>query len=119
MSSITEKINEMVEDAIPRFALGEDFEYDTSMVLMPGPGGQPMPMIAMSFACKAMTIGEWHSGCVMMPVALPTQENIDEIVKNSVRSLLDIRAQASSQMMAESNGHKQVDPSRASSLLRP
>lgn len=119
MSSLTEKIGKMIEEALPKASLGEDFEYDVSMTVMPGPGNQPMPMLIVTFACKAVTIGEWHSGCIMMQPALPQQDDIDTLVQNSVKSLLDIRTQHAAQALASSNGHGKPDPAQVKGLIYP
>ncbi len=117
--TLTSKINAMIEDALPRFALGEEIEYEASIVLAPAPNGQPAPMIALTFACKAVTIGEWHSGVVMMQCALPVQEQIDDVVQNAVGQLLAIRSQHASAALSSQNGHGHTDPAQAKGLIYP
>lgn len=106
MSTISQQVIAAFEDAIERGLLqGEDIEFDVSMIAVPGPGGQPQPMIGLSFTIAAINLAEGHSVMFLLPPICPPQEEVDGILRRVVQGLTNQRAQAAAASM---NGHKDL-----------
>lgn len=113
MSTISQKITVLVEDAIERgITQGEDLEYDIALTAVPGPGGQPQAMLAMAFTMSAVALGNGHSLMLLLPPAIPGQEEVDDMLRRVVQGLVQTRSQAAAKEMQEaavsSNGHKDI-----------
>jgi hypothetical protein len=107
VSTISQKVIALIEDAISRgLTMGEDIDFDVSMIAMPGPQGQPQPVLALTFALNASVMGEVHATMALMSPAAPSQDDMDTVVRQVTANLVDVRTRATQAQMVQSNGHK-------------
>lgn len=100
---ISRSVEQMIADSLERTG-NSDIDYDVSMAVIPGPQG-PQPILAITMVIPALTLGDNHSGCVLIQPAIPPQEAIDDMVRQMVEGLKNAREKAGQQTLAQSNGH--------------
>lgn len=115
---ISTEVANLIQDALERgLGQGEDIGYDVSMIAVPAPGGQPSPMLGLSFTIPSLDLSQGHSIMFLMPPTIPSQDDMDGLVRRVVIGLLGTRRQAAA---AQSNGHKDLpDNISASGLILP
>lgn len=106
MSTISQQFADLIADAFSRgLSRGEEISYDVSMLAMPGPQGQPQPMLGLTFSIKATAMDQMHAMMVLVQPVVPSQETVDDMLRQIVESLVQTRANAAQQFIASQNGH--------------
>lgn len=120
MSTISQRVGEAIEDSLSRgLGQGQKIEYDVSLLAMPTQSGRPQPMIGVAFTIQGSDLAEGHSIMLVMPPSVPSQEDIDGMVRQVVQGLMETKAMAAAQVMTSSNGHKEVPVQSRSGLILP
>lgn len=108
MSTISQQFTALIQDALDRgVTRGEEINFDVAMVAVPGPQGQPQPLLGITFTIQAIALDQSHALMVMVPPSVPKQEDVDGMVRQIVEGLVQTRAMAANQTLAQSNGHGQ------------
>lgn len=76
-------------------------KYDVLMTAFPGPGGQPMPGLIVTVSVKHVIIGQWLTGQAVVGTINPTEEQIGQVVNQTLNEL----QQARTKDAADLNGH--------------
>lgn len=108
---ITQVVTEMVATCLAEQG-HDDIDYIVSGALIPGEGGRPQTVITITFVVNAVTLGDTHSGSVMIPPAIPDPTAMVDLVRQLASGLKEAKAKAADQVLASSNGHGQADPTR-------
>lgn len=114
-----EAINLQVAEAVEEHRNGEDVHYGVSLVLMPDPQGNPMPVIAIVISVPGADLGS-RIAATHMDQNLQTQVVVPGIVRQMIEQLLQARSQHMKAALTgspQSNG--QGPPQHPSGLIDP
>lgn len=87
-----------VASSCMRLSTGERVEYLVAPTVVPGDQGQPIPMLALTLAIPALTMGERIHWTSMIPNLWTSQEQFDSIVGQALAALLNGRSQQASSL---------------------
>lgn len=93
---ISEQARTLVGEAVARHSLGERFEWDTWIALVPTPNGI-QPAGAIYLAVANPILGQPPLGVLQLldhPAGLTSRETVEGVVQNSVSAILAARDQA-------------------------
>lgn len=100
MSTISQKIEVLIQNCVDRGLLQEEpIQYDVSMIATPGHGGQATPMIGLSFTIAAVALDQGHSAMLIVPPVVPTQDEMDNLIRRVVEQMRTVRTEAAQAQM--------------------
>jgi hypothetical protein len=111
MSTISQQVVEAIEDSISRGLFQDQpIDYDVAMVAMPGPQGEPRPMLGLSFTIQAVDLAQGHAVMFLLPPVCPPQEEVDNMLRKIVQGMVNTKMQQAAEAMVAGNGHKDIPP---------
>lgn len=113
---ITDAIAEMVTLALAEQG-HDDIDFEVGLAAVPGPNGQPQGIVVITFVVAAVTLGDNHAGSIMLQPAIPPQDVVNDLTRQLATGLKEARARQADQVLAQSNGHKDIQG--ASGLILP
>lgn len=89
-----------------RQCFGEDFGIDTALNLMPRPDGGLQAGYVIVVSCRAPLLGQGPLFAVApLPTPQPTEEQVTEVITETMRQLRSLSAQMLKAPKATQNGH--------------
>jgi len=88
---ITEN-EKIVEEAVRTYALGEDVHWAISMNVIPGPDGNPQPILCILVTLPGIDIGQRLQAQTLSP-DMGINTAISDAVKNMIEQLKTVRSQ--------------------------
>jgi hypothetical protein len=111
--NIIEENEKIVAAAVETYALGEDVHYSVSLTLMPGPNGQPMPVLIYLISIPGLGIGERMVGQTLSQ-NIAVDPSVEHAIKDIIEQLKSTRSQQAAEAMSspkpQSNGQGQHHP---------
>lgn len=101
MSRITETVAEIVADVIDRAAPGQGLDYEVALTLVPGPQGQPQPLLVIVLTIPSPILNQGLASTLLVQSLAPEAEQIESTVRTAIEGLQQQRTA----MLAGSNGH--------------
>lgn len=93
---LTQRVDEMVVEALAAAALGEQFDHEVSLIFQPGAQG-PVPTIVILIVGRGVALDEViGSAPILIPTPSPTAELVTTHVRNAVAAIQAERARQSS-----------------------
>jgi len=109
--NIISENEKIVEEAVKTHALGESVHWAVTLSVVPGPNGQPTPVLLLFISIPGINLGERMVAQTMAGVGIDPA--IEHMVGDMIEQLKGARATAAATALnpsAPSNGHGEVRP---------
>ena len=88
----------IVAEAVETYALGEDVHYAVSLTVMPGPTGQPVPVLVYVISLPGLGIGD-RLVAQTMSQNVAVDPSAEHLVKDMIEQLKNSRSQQAQEAM--------------------